>query len=39
MKHGEIARYKARPYAQGFTQRPGINYEEIYSPVVDITNI
>ena len=34
-ENNEIIRCKARLVAQGFSQRPGINYEETYSPVID----
>ena len=32
----EIARYKERLVAQCFSQRPGIDYDEMYSHVMDI---
>ena len=31
----EIIRYKAWLVAQGFSQRPSIDYEETYAPVMD----
>ena len=34
-ENDEIIRYKARLVAQGFSQRPRIDYEEIYSPIMD----
>ena len=34
-ENDEIIRYKTRLVAQGFSQRPGIDYEETYSPVMD----
>jgi Reverse transcriptase (RNA-dependent DNA polymerase) len=32
-------RYKARLVAQGFTQISGVDYEETYSPVVDVITL
>ena len=34
-ENNDIIRYKARLVAQGFSQRPSIDYEETYSPVMD----
>ena len=31
----EVERYKARLVAQGFSQRPGVDFDETYSPVMD----
>ena len=36
---GTINRYKARLVAQGFSQKPGIDYKETYSPVARFTSI
>ncbi len=35
----EIVRYKARLVAQGFNQTKGVNYDEVFSPVVNFSII
>ena len=32
----EIIKYKVQLVAQGFLQRPSIDYEETYAPVMDV---
>jgi hypothetical protein len=33
-ENGEVVRYKARLVAQGFAQRPDVDFNETYSPVM-----
>jgi hypothetical protein len=37
-EHGNLIRYKVRLVAQGFSQKPGEDFDQTYAPVLDITS-
>ena len=38
-KHGVVVQYKARLVAQGFSQRPGVDFKDTFAPVAKFTSI
>ena len=38
-QHGEVERYKLRIVARGFTQKEGIDYQEVFAPVANLESI
>ncbi|GBP19526.1 Retrovirus-related Pol polyprotein from transposon TNT 1-94 [Eumeta japonica] len=38
-KNGDIVKYKARLVIKGCSQKPGINYTEVFSPVVRVSSL
>ncbi|GAA5974138.1 hypothetical protein JCM8115_000847, partial [Rhodotorula mucilaginosa] len=38
-RNGQVTRHKVRLVAQGFTQRPNVDFRETFAPVVKFTSI
>ena len=38
-QYGEISKYKARIVAKGYSQKPGQDFDETYSPVARLTSL
>lgn len=38
-QNGHVVRYKARLVKKGYAQRKGVDFDEVYSPVVRYTSV
>jgi hypothetical protein len=38
-EHGNVSKYKARLVAKGYVQRQGIDYEEVFAPIVRMESV
>ncbi|KIJ13903.1 hypothetical protein PAXINDRAFT_33314, partial [Paxillus involutus ATCC 200175] len=38
-QHGNVERYKVRIVARGFTQKEGIDYQEVFAPVANLDSV
>ncbi len=39
LQNGEIDKYKARLCAKGFTQKQGVDFEDVFAPVISIITL
>ena len=38
-QHGNVERYKVQIVARGFTQKEGVDYQEVFAPVANLDSV